>query len=353
MQGLTKQEVESEVAACSRKARKDLRKDLRDAVAGGADPATWQSLRAAVLCIGLGDYEHLPCLPNAQRDARALYERVNELPRCRAKLLVDLPDRKAIQRGIRNFLKEPGLRKMPPETVYINYSGHGMQKGATVYMLPEDADLDPACDPDAEFLPLRDIFKYCREDLDMLARDLDPPRQVTFVLVVEACRVAEMDQVALSSSLEPPAASAPKKWAVCFSCSRDAAASDGPQGHTALLHRSCLTRKWALLQRVCRSRGAWRRRVGGCASTTMLRFRHRWGCTVSRRTGAFIPTLTGLFLVPLSYHSQDRFRWRRRERRRERRARGTWQLEKKGSSDRPGAHGRSARSKPAGAASGR
>ena len=132
------------MAACSRKARNDARKDLRDAVAGDADPATWQSLRAAVLCIGLGDYEHLPCLPNAQRDAQVLCERVKGLPRCRAKLLVDLPDRKAIQRGIRHFLYEPGLRRMPPETAYINYSGHGMQKGGTVYMLPKDADLDPA-----------------------------------------------------------------------------------------------------------------------------------------------------------------------------------------------------------------
>jgi hypothetical protein len=64
----------------------------------------------------------------------------------------------------------------------------------------------------------------------VLARDLNPPRQVTFVLVVDACRVAEMDQATLSSSLEPQAASAPKKWALCFSCSRDSTASDGPQG---------------------------------------------------------------------------------------------------------------------------
>ena len=28
-------------------------------------------------------------------------------------------------------LKEPRLQKMPPETVYINYSGHGMQKAGT------------------------------------------------------------------------------------------------------------------------------------------------------------------------------------------------------------------------------
>ena len=64
----------------------------------------------------------------------------------------------------------------------------------------------------------------------MLARMLNPPRQVTFVLVMDACRVAEMDQATLSASLEPPAASAPKKWSICFSCSRDSTASDGPQG---------------------------------------------------------------------------------------------------------------------------
>ena len=138
-------------------------------------------------------------------------------------------DRRAIQRGIRNFLKE--LQKAPPDTVFVNYSGHGMQKGGTVYMLPGDADLgDSACDLDADFLPIRDIFKYFREDLDMLARMLNPPRQVTFVLVVDACRVAEMDQATLSSSLEPPPGSAPITWALCFSCSRDSTASDGPQG---------------------------------------------------------------------------------------------------------------------------
>ena len=46
-----------------------------------------------------------------------------------------------------------------------------MQKGGTVYILPRDADLgDSACDLDADFLPIRDIFKYFREDLDMLAQ---------------------------------------------------------------------------------------------------------------------------------------------------------------------------------------
>jgi len=40
------------------------------------------------------------------------------------------------------------------------------------------------------------------------------------------------------------------------------------------------------LQRACHSRGAWRRCVGGWASSTEVRLRCRWDCTVSRRTGA-------------------------------------------------------------------
>jgi hypothetical protein len=119
------QEVEYEVVAISRKACKDL----RAAVAAAADPAAWQNLRAAVLCIGIGEYDVLGCLPNAVRDAQALCDKVNALPRCRAKLLADLPDRRAVQKGIVNFLKEPGLQKAPPATVLVNYSGHGMQKG--------------------------------------------------------------------------------------------------------------------------------------------------------------------------------------------------------------------------------
>jgi len=147
------------------------------------------------------------------------------------KLLLDLPDRKAIRECIRNFLLEPGLQKAPPDTVLVNYSGHGMQKGGTVHMLPGDANPeDKKCEPDVDFLPIRDIFKWCREDLDMFAHDLDPPRQVTFVLVMDVCRVAEMDQTTLSASLEPPAASTAKKWSICFSCSRDSTTSDCPQG---------------------------------------------------------------------------------------------------------------------------
>jgi hypothetical protein len=165
------QEVEYEVLAILRK----VRRDLRAAVGGDADPAAWQTLRAAVLCIGIGEYKVLGCLPTAVRDAQAVSDKVNALTRCRAKLLADLPDRRAIQRGIRNFLKE--LQKAPPDTVLVTYSGHGMQKGGTVYILPGDADLgDSACDLDADFLPIRDIFKYFREDLNMLARMLNPPR---------------------------------------------------------------------------------------------------------------------------------------------------------------------------------
>ena len=156
-------------------------------------------------------------------------------------------------------------------------------------MLPGDANPeDKKCEPDVDFLPIRDIFKWCREDLDMLARMLNPPRQVTFVLVMDACRVAEMDQATLSASLEPPAASAPKKWSICFSCSRDSTASDGPQGAHSPFAQELLDEKAGIFAAGVPLKGAWKRRGRGCASSTGVRIRCRWDCTVSRRTGVSI-----------------------------------------------------------------
>ena len=274
MRGTTKrdgQEVEYEVVACTRKVPKDLRVGV-DAPGGGAqaneahqrgnkcrtcglrfnhcecksevltDPTTWQNLRAAVLCIGLGEYKRLSGLPNATRDARALCKKVNALPRCKAQLLADRPDLITLRSGIRDFLRQPGLQKMPPETVLVNISGHGMQKDGTVYVLPLNAELND-CEPDKDFLSTRDIFEYCRKDLDMLVRQSSPPKEVSFVFLIDACRDNEMvsNPATLASSLEPPKGSAPVKWALCFSCSRDSTASDGPPGShspfvTELLH---------------------------------------------------------------------------------------------------------------------
>ena len=71
------------------------------------------------------------------------------------------------------------------------------KKGGTVYMLPGDADLDdPTCKPDSDFLPIRDIFTWCREDLDVLAR------QVTFCprLCVLGCGNGPSDAVELAGA---------------------------------------------------------------------------------------------------------------------------------------------------------
>jgi hypothetical protein len=51
------------------------------------DCKSWHNLHAAVLCIGLGVYEHISHLPNAVGDARELCKRANAAPGCRAELL--------------------------------------------------------------------------------------------------------------------------------------------------------------------------------------------------------------------------------------------------------------------------
>ena len=196
------------MVAISRKSQKDL------------TSRSWRRHRPRcgkyVLCVGIGEYEVLEPLPNAARDARALCDRVNALPRCRAKLLTDVPNSKAVETGIRSFLQEPGLQSMPPETVLVNYSGNGMQMGGhcvyahthththTHTVLPGEADLDnTTCHPERDFLPIWDIFKWFREDLDMLTHpqpQFAPEGHVCPVL--DACRVAEMDQ-ALARSCPP------------------------------------------------------------------------------------------------------------------------------------------------------
>ena len=99
------------------------------------DCKSWHNLHAAVLCIGLGKYTEVSRLPNAIKDARELHAQANAVPGCRAELLEDLTDSTALADRIQDFLGREGLKETPPKLVCIIYNGHGMQRGATVYLL--------------------------------------------------------------------------------------------------------------------------------------------------------------------------------------------------------------------------
>ena len=188
------------------------RRDLATAVLQNTGPQrpcpdeceSWHNLHAAVLCIGLGQYTAISRLPNAVKDARELHAQANAVPGCRAELLENLESEKAIRVGIQKFFDRKGLQETPPKFVCIVCSGHGMQIGATVYLLPEGADPnDRHCRPDKEFFALSDIF-HCCDELDSHARRLENPHAVTFVVIVDACReFGQKDYASMASSLDP------------------------------------------------------------------------------------------------------------------------------------------------------
>jgi hypothetical protein len=205
---------------------------------------SWHNLHAAVLCIGLGQYTLISRLPDAVGDARELHAQANAVPDCRAELLENLNTEMAIRVGIKKFFDHTGLQETQTKIVCIIFNCHGMQIGATVYLLPEGVDPnDQHCRPDKEFFALSDIFHSCHE-FDSHARRLENPHVVTFVVIVDACReFCQKDFASLASSLDPESSKTPIKWALCFSCSRDSVAMDGRDGEHSPFAQGLLDRK--------------------------------------------------------------------------------------------------------------
>jgi hypothetical protein len=153
---------------------------------------------------------------------------------------------------IQEFLDRKGLKEKPPKLVCLVYNGHGMQHGGTVYLLPEGANPtrqnssgQNLCKPDKEFVALSDVFDACYE-FDCHARRLEDRQDVTFVVIVDACRCREFgqqDSASIASSLDPESSKAPVKWALCYSCSRNSVAMDGRDGEHSPFAQGLLDRE--------------------------------------------------------------------------------------------------------------
>ena len=190
--------------------------------------SAWGDLHAAVLCIGVDKYTHMSELPNALRDARALCDKVNELPGCKAELVENPRDMKTMRSRIGQFLNRDGMRQRPPKLVVIIYSGHGTQPDINFYLLPADADPgDRYGQPDKDFLPLSQLFWLCKQ-LDDNARRLVPSKDINFGFLMDNCRVGSDGQVPRNS--DPKSSEAPVLWWMCLSCSRELEAMDGAAG---------------------------------------------------------------------------------------------------------------------------
>ena len=87
---------------------------------------------------------------------------------------------------------------------------------------------------DGVFFSLSKLLELCRDKLDKPVRDKKPPREVSFVILLDCCRVSITgiaDSIHSAARLEAESGDkAPMDYWVCSSCSRGGEAEDGPAG---------------------------------------------------------------------------------------------------------------------------
>ena len=113
-------------------------------------PIRWQDLMkpgptVKALCFGINKYDHLGALDNCEADADAMAERVSRLPgNCTARVCKggQLKDKAAMRAEIVKFVQ--GIDKdAPPRVVLVSYSGHAVQHGESILMVPGGAPKEP------------------------------------------------------------------------------------------------------------------------------------------------------------------------------------------------------------------
>jgi len=191
----------------------------------------WGGLRVAGLCIGVDDYEHIPPLGNAVRDAEAFNKKLKAMPGCFSAVIRNPADARDLLRSIRKHLQDADMLENPPEVIVIYYAGHGIQQGHKVYLVPVNATLAELDDLDFECLSLDRLMLTLRKHFDEPVREKTGKAPV-FLLALDSCRDALPTRAAVQEALscEPNKDAAPLKYTILFSCSRSTTASDGSRG---------------------------------------------------------------------------------------------------------------------------
>ncbi|MGE3873921.1 MAG: caspase family protein [Parvibaculaceae bacterium] len=127
-------------------------------------------LKGVALVIGQSEYETLPPLPNAERDARQIEELLAKLG-----FATDLAsDEKArkLRRSVDGFIEDAE----DADVALLYYSGHGIEAGGENYLIPTDAGLTSLDAADENFVSVQDILER-----------LQGKARIT-ILLLDACR---------------------------------------------------------------------------------------------------------------------------------------------------------------------
>ena len=105
-------------------------------------------------------------LTNCAKDAKHVAECVRYVSEASATPVYNLKDRASMQRALENFLDKI---HRPPQVVLIYFSGHGVQEGEAIFLVPTGASPSSACRTTTCFVSSRRSLRIERSQIKVFA----------------------------------------------------------------------------------------------------------------------------------------------------------------------------------------
>ena len=174
------------------------------------------------LCLGNEAYcgKQFDKLPNCVNDASSVRDMVNKVPSCKAEFKTNLADKKAMETALADFLCKASTH--PPRVLLFYFSGHGVQTGDELYLVPTGASPSDNQELKEQCLSHDEIFcTFKKWGQKVKIGD------VMCVVVIDACR-REINGTQCNcpfpETLEPRGNSRPEVWTMCVAAARSKAA---------------------------------------------------------------------------------------------------------------------------------
>ena len=148
---------------------------------------TWEQvvppgLWVQALCIGLNEYKHWPHLKNGISDAEGIAQSIETLPASKVLPVCQNPRSKLeLQTAVINFLAQID-KHSPPRIVLVFFSGHGIQEGDEIFLLPAAADPTTREQLKKQCLSHDELFRELKRGLDEKIQVND----VVYLVIIDA-----------------------------------------------------------------------------------------------------------------------------------------------------------------------
>ncbi len=192
----------------------------------------WSERAVSALCFGINTYSSLEPLKNCEADAKAFAEQVRSLPdggnsRCVATVRTgaQLKSKADMEKAVREFVMTID-KGAPPRMVAITFSGHGIQVGEDILMLPSEVSSEPH-EVQKEGFSHNELFTILCKEVHKKTHAND----VYYLLIIDACRETPQEPaVGFLGTLDPLYRDAvgeeAMRWALCAGTSRGSPAAD-------------------------------------------------------------------------------------------------------------------------------